>query len=185
MRSIIRITLRSLAGPLLTLPRPFLYPQVRFSFAKVSKKEEQRNEKKKEKSQAKESLGGDVSEIDLTKYEESYSAVIASYREQLSTIRFGRLEASSVSTVQVKLGGEIMPLSSLAQVSSKSANSCVVSPFDSSHIDLIERSLRVWDDTLEIKRGENAISLTQVAQGKEVRDKMIQRVKKLANDRKE
>jgi ribosome recycling factor len=189
MRSLIKATLpafRTLRTPLFALPLPtFLRTQVRFSFAKVSKKEEQRSEKKKEKSQAKESLGGDISEIDLSKYEESYSAVTAAFKEQLTTIRFGRLDANAVATVQVKLAGEIMALSALAQVSSKSANSCVVSPFDSSHFDLIERSLRIWDDALDIKRGENALTLTQVAQGKDVRDKLIQRVKKLANDRKE
>lgn len=110
---------------------------------------------------------------------------MASFKEQLSTIRFGRLEANAISNAQIKLGGESMPLNSLAQVSAKSANTCVVSPFDSSHLDLIERSLRIWDDSLEIKRGENVLTLTQAAQGKEVRDKMVQRVKKLANDRKE
>jgi ribosome recycling factor len=186
MRSIIRVGLRAFRTPLsiLAFP-PTLTTHARFSFAKVSKKEEQRSEKKKEKSQAKESLGGDTSEIDLNKYEESYSAVLVAFREQLSTIRFGRLDAASIASAQVKLGNENMQLSALAQVSAKSANTCVVSPFDSSHTDLIERSLRIWDDSLEIKRGENALTLTQAAQGKEARDKMVQRVKKLANDRKE
>ena len=38
---------------------------------------------------------------------------------------------------------------------------------------------------MEIKRGENALTLTQAAQGKETRDKLVQRVKKIGNDRKE
>lgn len=78
-----------------------------------------------------------------------------------------------------------MVLSSLAQVSSKSANSCVVSPFDSAHFDLIEKSIKIWDDSIEIKRGESMLTLTQVAQGKEAKDKLIQKVKKLTQDRKE
>lgn len=139
---------------------------VTFSFAKISKKEEQRSEKKKEKNQAKEALGGDVSEIDLSKYDGLYSSVVTAFKEQLATIRVGRLEASSVSSALIKVGGENMVLSSLAQVSSKSANSCVVSPFDSAHFDLIEKSIKIWDDSIEIKRGENMLTLTQIAQGK-------------------
>ena len=162
-----------------------LNASVAFSFAKVSKKEEQRSEKKKEKSQAKEALGGDVSEIDLSKYEASYSAVIAAFKEQLATIRVGRLEASSVAAALIKVGGESMALSALAQVSSKSANSCVVSPFDSAHFELIEKSIKIWDDSIEIRRGENMLTLTQMAQGKEAREKLVQKVKKLGQDRKE
>lgn len=183
MRAGLRVFRTALPVALLGLPG--LSGRARFGFAKVSKKEEQRSEKKKEKSQAKESLGGDTSEIDLSKYEESYSCVLAAFREQLATVRFGRLDAAAIAAAQVKLGSEALPLSALAQVSAKSANSCVVSPFDSSHTDVIERSLRVWDDSLEIKRGENVLTLTQAAQGKEAREKLLQRVKKLGGDRKE
>jgi hypothetical protein len=143
-----------------------LQTRITFDFAKVSKKEEQRSEKKKEKSQAKDALGGNISEIDLSKYEESYTKVVAAFKEQIATVRVGRLEASALANAQIKVGGETLILNSLAQVSSKSANTCVISPFDSSHFDLIERSLKIWDDSLEIKRGENSLTLTQPTQGK-------------------
>jgi ribosome recycling factor len=76
-------------------------------------------------------------------------------------------------------------LNGLAQVSAKGANSCVVSPFDSSQCELIEKALRAWDDSLEIKRTDNTLTLTQPAMGKEAREKLQQRVKKLGNDRRE
>lgn len=78
-----------------------------------------------------------------------------------------------------------MPLSGLAQISSKGANTCVVSPFDSDQLDVIDKSLRLWDDALEIKRQDNSLTITQLSQGKEVKDKLVQKLKKLANDRKE
>jgi hypothetical protein len=59
MRTLIRTGVRCLRlQPL--LPPPPLGASVRFWFAKVSKKEETRSEKKKEKSQAKEALGGNT-----------------------------------------------------------------------------------------------------------------------------
>ncbi len=85
----------------------------------------------------------------------------------------------------MKVGGETLPLNGLAQVSAKSANSCVVSPFDSGQCELIEKALRIWDDSLDIKRTDNTLTLTQAAIGKEARDKLLQRVKKLGNDRRE
>lgn len=134
MRALARLGLRTFRHSQVLPPYSVrLSAPVAFSFAKISKKEEQRSEKKKEKSQAKEALGGDVSEIDLSKYEGSYSSVVAAFKEQLAAIRVGRLEAASVAAAMIKVGGESMALSALAQVSSKSANSCVVSPFDSGH----------------------------------------------------
>lgn len=53
--------LRALRHQLLPLSALRLNAPLAFSFAKISKKDEQRSEKKKEKSQAKEALGGDVS----------------------------------------------------------------------------------------------------------------------------
>jgi hypothetical protein len=77
LRSLIRVTTR--------VVRPVALPclafgQVRFDFAKVSKKEKDTADKKKEKEKVKESLGGNVNQIDLNKYEEGYKEVISSYK---------------------------------------------------------------------------------------------------------
>jgi hypothetical protein len=45
--------------------------------------------------------------------------------------------------------------------------------------------LKVWDDSLEIKRQEKSLLLTQLSQGKEAKDKLVQKLKKLSADRKE
>lgn len=52
-------------------------------------------------------------------------------------------------------------------------------------MEMIEKSLKIWDDSLEIKRGQVELTVTQMSQGKQVRDKMIQKVKKLSVDRRE
>ena len=46
-------------------------------------------------------------------------------------------------------------------------------------LELIEKSIKIWDDSIEIRRGENMLTLTQMAQGKEAREKLVQKVKKL------
>ena len=117
--------------------RQLLTPQISFSFAKVSKKQQMQKDKKKQKSKIKEELGGNIEEVDLNKYEEKYDEIIKKYKEQLMTIRMGRLEPSSLSSIQIRTGGQSLPLNSLAQVNSKGANICAVSPFDSSQIDII------------------------------------------------
>ena len=100
-------------------------------------------------------------------------------------MRLGRLDPASVLNANIKIGSSVMMLAAIGQVSAKGVNSCVVSPFDSMHLDVMERSLKLWDDSLDIKRSENMLILTQVAQGKEGKTKMVQKLKKLANDRKE
>jgi ribosome recycling factor len=97
----------------------------------------------------------------------------------------GRLDPVSINTAEVKVGSENFPVNALAQVSAKSANSCVVSPFDSSQLDIIEKSLRIWNDSLDIKKQDNTLILTQAAQGKDAKAKLIARVKKIGSDRRE
>lgn len=62
MKNLIRTGVRCLRfQPLISTPPLGIHnTSVRFWFAKVSKKEEARSEKKKEKSQAKEALGGNT-----------------------------------------------------------------------------------------------------------------------------
>ena len=57
-------------------------------------------------------------------------------------------------------------MNSVAQVNAKGANICAVSPFDSSQIDIIEKAIKSNNDSLDIKRQENVLILTQMAQGK-------------------
>jgi ribosome recycling factor len=55
---------------------------------------------------------------------------------------------TTLNKVLIKLGNENTALNTLAQISSKGANSCAISPFDSSQLEIIEKSLKVWDDSL-------------------------------------
>ena len=79
--------------------RQMLTPRIEYSFAKVSKKEQMQKDKKKQKSKIKEELGGDIEEIDLNKFEERYDEIVQKLKEQLSTIRMGRLEPSSLNNI--------------------------------------------------------------------------------------
>ena len=49
----------------------------------------------------------------------------------------GRLEAASINMADIKIGAQTFPLNALAQVSPKGANTCAVSPFDSSQVEMI------------------------------------------------
>ena len=154
IRSLMRTSI-FLTRPLLkpsTVIQPTLSLRLQAQMAKVSKKEQMNLDKKKEKNKMKEELGGSVEEVDLTKYEEKYDGVVASFKQQLSTIRVGRLEPASLNSIDVKVGAQNFPLNALAQVTAKGANICVVSPFDSSQLDIVEKAIRSNDDTLDIKR---------------------------------
>ena len=43
-------------------------------------------------------------------------------------------------------------MNALAQVAAKGANSCAVVPFDSSQMEIIEKALRIANDSLEFKK---------------------------------
>ena len=64
----------------------------------------------------------------------------------------GRLEPSTLSNIDIKVGSQHLPLNSLAQVNAKGANICAITPFDSSQIDIIEKAIRNSNDSLDIKR---------------------------------
>lgn len=49
-------------------------------------------------------MGGDVTEIDLNKYEEKYTEVIQAFKDQISTIRVGRLDPTSINQANIKIG---------------------------------------------------------------------------------
>ena len=57
------------------------------------------NDKKKQKSKIKEELGDDIEEIDLNKFKERYDEIVQKLKEQLSTMRMGRIEPSSLNNI--------------------------------------------------------------------------------------
>lgn len=73
-------------------------------------------------------------------------------KDQLASVRMGRLDPASIGSIEIRLGPQTFPLNSIAQVTAKGANSCAVTPFDSTQTDHIDRSLRTNNDSLDIKR---------------------------------
>jgi ribosome recycling factor len=55
-------------------------------------------------------------------------------KQQLSSIRIGRLDPNILGTVEIKVGFQTLSLNALAQVAAKGANTCAVVPFDSSQM---------------------------------------------------
>lgn len=82
-------------------------------------------------------MGGDINHVDLNKYEQGYIEVINALKDQLAAIRAGRLEVAAVLKASCKLGTKNFTIADLGQVSAKGANSCVISPYDSSQLDAI------------------------------------------------
>jgi len=70
-------------------------------------------------------------------YEEKYDAVVNHLKDQLATVRVGRLDPNSIGSIDIKLGHQSFQLNSLAQVTAKGANSCSVTPFDSTQTEHI------------------------------------------------
>lgn len=153
IRSLFRVSRATLAPHLHSLPafRPQLVWRVHYGMAKRSKKEQDNLERQKEKDRVREELG-DVKEVDLNVYEERYDAIVNALKDQLATVRVGRLDPASIGSMEIKIGAQSFPLNSLAQVTAKGANSCSVTPFDSTQAEHIDRILRANNDALDIKR---------------------------------
>lgn len=104
-----------------------------FSFAKLSKKEKDKQKLDEEKKKVKEEIG-DISTFDMNPFEEKYNELIESLKNSVSQYKIGRLDPSLFSGVYIKIGHNSLPLHQLAEVAPKSSNTCVLNPFDQDNL---------------------------------------------------
>ena len=109
-----------------TLKARIQVPLVRFNFgSKVSKKEQQRQEFLKEKSNVEV-----PTEVDLTKFEEANKKIIQDFDKELQTFKLGKLTPQTFTKVFVSAYNESTPISQLGQIIPVNATTISIAPYD-------------------------------------------------------
>jgi ribosome recycling factor len=105
-------------------------------------------------------------------------------RDELRGLRTGRATPALVDTLKVEYYGSPTPLRQLAQISTPDPQQIVIKPFDPGSIKDIEKAIRTSDLGLAPSNDGKVIRLTVPPMSGEQRQKMVARIKKLAEEAK-
>src|SRR5262249_24225447 len=116
--------------------------------------------------------------------EERMEKAVDVFRDELRGLRTGRATPALVDSLRVEYYGSPTPLKQLAQISTPDPQQIVIKPFDPGCLKDIEKALRSSDLGLAPKNDGNINRLTVPPMSGEQRQKMVARIKKLAEETK-
>lgn len=106
------------------------------------------------------------------------------FRDELRGLRTGRATPALVDSLRVEYYGSPTPLKQLAQIGTPDPQSIVIKPFDAGSLKDIEKAIRSSDLGLAPNNDGKIIRLTVPPMSGEQRQKMVARIKKLAEEAK-
>ena len=106
------------------------------------------------------------------------------FKDELRGLRTGRATPALVDSLRVEYYGSPTPLKTLAQINTPDPTSIVIRPFDPSCLKDIEKAIRSSDLGMAPNNDGKMIRLTVPSMSGEQRQKMVQRIKKSAEDAK-
>src|SRR5437660_3731530 len=124
------------------------------------------------------------SEEILLDAEERMEKAVQVFRDELRGLRTGRARPALVDSVRVEYYGSPTPLKQLAQVSTPDPQQILIRPFDPGILKEIEKAIRSSDLGMSPNNDGKMIRLIVPPMSGEQRQKMVTRIKKLAEDAK-
>lgn len=112
------------------------------------------------------------------------SQAVKAYSKNLATVRAGRANPSLLDSVQVEYYGALTPLNQLASISVPEARLLVVTPFDKSSINDIEKAIQKADLGLTPSNDGNLIRISIPPLTEERRKELVKVVGKYAEEAK-
>lgn len=109
---------------------------------------------------------------------------IKAFEGDLAKIRTGRASISVLDGVRVDYYGSMMPLNQVATLTSPDARMIVVSPFEKSQIQAIEKAIMIADIGLQPTNDGNVVRLPIPPLTEDRRKDLVKQVKKLGEDAK-
>ena len=106
------------------------------------------------------------------------------FRDELRGLRTGRATPALVDGIRVEYYGSPTPLKQLAQINTPDPQQIVIRPFDQNSLKDIEKAIRSSDLGLSPNNDGKMIRLIVPAMSGEQRQKMVARIKKLAEEAK-
>src|SRR5579885_2866544 len=116
--------------------------------------------------------------------EERMEKAVNVYRDELRGLRTGRATPALVDSLRVEYYGSPTPLKQMAQISTPDPQSIVIRPFDPGCLKDIEKAIRSSDLGLSPNNDGKLIRLQVPPMSGEQRQKMVTRIKKLAEEAK-
>jgi ribosome recycling factor len=105
-------------------------------------------------------------------------------RDELRGLRTGRATPALVDSIRVEYYGSPTPLKQMAQISTPDPQQIVIRPFDQSVLKEIEKAIRSSDLGMSPNNDGKMIRLQVPPMSGEQRQKMVTRIKKLAEEAK-
>ncbi len=105
-------------------------------------------------------------------------------RDELRGLRTGRATPALVDSIRVEYYGSPTPLKQLAQISTPDPQSIVIRPYDQGCLKDVEKAIRSSDLGMSPNNDGKMIRLQVPPMSGEQRTKMVQRIKKLAEEAK-
>ena len=125
-----------------------------------------------------------TSEEILFDAEERMEKAVSVFRDELRGLRTGRATPALVDMIRVEYYGSPTPLKQMAQISTPDPQQIVIRPFDQSVLKEIEKAIRSSDLGMSPNNDGKMIRLQVPPMSGEQRQKMVTRIKKLAEEAK-
>jgi len=116
--------------------------------------------------------------------EERLEKAVTVFKDQLRGLRTGRATPALLDNVRVEYYGSPTPIKQLAQISTPDPQQIVIRPFAANDLKDIEKAIRSSDLGLAPNNDGKIIRLTIPPMSGEQRNKLVKRVKDLAEDAK-
>ncbi|SDN29059.1 ribosome recycling factor [Alkalicoccus daliensis] len=125
-----------------------------------------------------------MSKTVLNQAEEKMNKSVEAFSRELSTIRAGRANPSLLDKVQVEYYGAITPLNQLATISVPEGRMLLITPFDKTSIQNIEKGIQKADLGLSPNNDGNVIRISIPALTDERRKELIKIIGRYAEEAK-
>ena len=122
--------------------------------------------------------------LDTKEYESKMTKSVASYKENLSTIRAGRANPDVLKKIEVDYYGSPTAISSIAEIKVTDARTIVITAWDKSAMKGIEKGILTSDLGINPQNDGSCIRLTFPPMTEERRKELSKQVSKLGEDAK-
>src|SRR6266478_3653213 len=116
--------------------------------------------------------------------EERMEKAVNVFRDELRGLRTGRATPALVDSLRVEYYGSLTPIKQLAQISTPDPQQILIRPFDQNCLKDVEKAIRSSDLGLSPNNDGKMIRLIVPPMSGEQRQKMVTRIKKLAEESK-
>ena len=122
--------------------------------------------------------------LDTKEYESKMTKSLASYKENLSTIRAGRANPDVLKKIEVDYYGSPTAISSIAEIKVTDARTIVITAWDKSAMKGIEKAILTSDLGIHPQNDGQCIRLTFPPMTEERRKELSKQVSKMGEDAK-